>query len=87
MPRLLVIIFIFLLAYYLLSKYAFPYLVRRFIRKTQDRFTQQFTQQEPTQSRRKEGEVEVKYVPPEATTTQYNPDSTEDVDFEEIKDK
>lgn len=62
-------------------------LVGRFIRKAQDRFTQQFTQQDPTHSRRKEGEVEVKYVPPEATTTQYNPDSTEDVDFEEIKDK
>ncbi|HZK06990.1 MAG TPA: hypothetical protein VFC92_02215 [Bacteroidales bacterium] len=87
MPRLLIIILFFILAYYLLSKYVFPYLVRRFVRKTQDRFTQQFRQKEPPQSRRKEGEVEVKYVPPEAVTPQFNPDSTEDVDFEEIKDE
>lgn len=87
MPRLLVIILFFLAAYYLLSKYVFPFLLRHFVRKTQERFTQQFRQQEPTQSRRKEGEVKVKYVPPEATTAQYNPESTEDVDFEEIKDK
>jgi hypothetical protein len=87
MPRLLVIIFFFLAAYYLLSKYVFPYLVRLFIRKTQERFTQQFRQQAPPQNHRKEGEVEIKYVPPEAVTPQYNPDTTEDVDFEEIKDK
>lgn len=87
MPRLLVIILFFLAAYYLLSKYVFPYLVRLFIRKTQERFTQQFRQHPPPQNRRKEGEVEIKYVPPEAVTPQYNPDTTEDVDFEEIKDK
>jgi hypothetical protein len=73
-------------AYYLLSKYVFPYLVRRFIRKTQERFSQQFAQQQPPKQNRKEGEVEVKYVPPEAVTPQYNPDTTEEVDFEEIKE-
>jgi len=35
---------------------------------------------------KQEGEVKVDYVPPEAKKSGFNPDSVEDVDFEEIKE-
>ena len=84
--KLLVFIAIFILSYYIISKYLFPYLVRRFIKKTQEKFGN-FRQYEEKEEIKKEGEVSVKYVPPESTKNKYNPDESEDVDFEEIKDK
>nr|NQU90887.1 hypothetical protein [Bacteroidota bacterium] len=84
--KLLLFIALFVLIYYLLSKYIFPYLIQRFIRKAQEKF-QQFGQQNHPVDNRKEGEVKVDYVPPEAKKSGFNAESAEDVDFEEIKDK
>lgn len=81
--KLLIFILSFIVVYYLLSKYIFPYLIRRFIRKTQERY---FNQDRPQENQRKEGEVNVDYVPPEAKKRKFNPEDTEDVDYEEIKE-
>lgn len=84
--KLLVLIAIFILSYYILTKYLFPYLVKYFIKKSQENFGN-FNRQQDKEEIKKEGEVSVKYVPPEAEKNKYNPEDTEDVDFEEIKDK
>jgi len=84
--KLLIFIAIFVAAYYFVSKYLFPWLVKRFIKKAQESFGN-FQQGSPAQKIKKEGEVSVKYVPPEAEKSKFNPETSEDVDFEEIKDK
>jgi hypothetical protein len=78
--RLLTIILIFIILYYLLSKYLFPYLLKRLIRNAQKQYG------DKQGNARSEGEVNVDYVPPKATNTRFRPDSVEDVDFEEIKE-
>jgi len=83
--KLLIAILLFITFYYLVSKYLFPYLLNRFIRKAQERF-QNFQHGEEATEQRKEGEVKVDYVPPETKKNEFNPDQAEDVDFEEIKD-
>lgn len=83
--RLLAFIAIFIAAYYFITKYLFPYLVRRFLKKAQENFGN-FQQKQTREEEKKEGEVSVKYVPPETKQNKFNPDSTEDVDFEEIKE-
>ncbi len=83
--RLLIFIIIFIGVYYFISKYIFPYLVKRFIRKTQERFGN-FGQQPQRPEQKKEGEVSVKYVPPEAKKHKFDPEDSEDVDYEEIKE-
>ncbi|MCF8364467.1 MAG: DUF4834 family protein [Bacteroidales bacterium] len=84
--KLLIFIAIFIASYYIISKYLFPYLVSVFIRKTQEKFGD-FHQRQAKNEIKKEGEISVKYVPPETNKSKFNPDSTEEVDFEEIKDK
>lgn len=85
--KLLLFIAIFILSYYLISKYLFPFIVRLFIRKAQERFGNFGQQQQPQEKMKREGEVSVKYVPPEAKKTHFEPGDSEDVDFEEINDK
>ncbi len=99
--KLLFFIAIFILSYYLISKYLLPYIVKRFIRKAQEQFGNYGQQQQPQGEQggqgqgqqqpqgeiKKEGEVSVKYVPPEARKAHFEPENSEDVDFEEIKDK
>jgi hypothetical protein len=84
--KLLVFIAFFIVSYYIISKYLFPYLVKRFIQKAQSQFGN-FGPQQPREEIKKEGEVSVKYVPPDAKKTQFDPGESEDVDFEEIKNK
>ena len=84
--RLLIFIIIFIGLYYFISKYLFPYLVKRFIRKTQERFGNFGQQQPPKPEQKKEGEVSVKYVPPESKKHKFDPEDSEDVDYEEIKE-
>jgi hypothetical protein len=86
MPRLFLIIIIFIASYYLISRYLFPYLVRSFVKKAQEKFSG-YGQEQKKEEMKKEGEVSVKYVPPETSQQKFNPDTTEDVDFEEVKDK
>jgi hypothetical protein len=83
--RLLQIILLIVLVYYLVTKYILPYLLTVFIRKAQENF-QQSQRGNHSQPIRKEGEIKVDYVPPTAKKTGFNPTEAEDVDFEEIKD-
>jgi hypothetical protein len=78
--RLLTIILIFILLYYLTSKYFFPYILKKIIKKAQTQY------REKQGDTRTEGDVNVDYVPPDASKSKFNPDGVEDVDFEEIKD-
>ncbi len=84
--KLLLYIIIFIAAYYFVTKYLFPFLLRFFLKKAKEKFTG-FQQNQPHEEIKKEGEVSVKYVPPEAKKSKFNPDATEDVDFEEIKEE
>lgn len=83
--KLLITILFFITFYYVVSKYLLPYLLKRFIRKTQEKF-QNFQQGNDPVEQQKEGEVKVDYVPPTAKKSEFNPNSAEDVDFEEVKD-
>ncbi len=83
--KLLTFIFIFIFAYYVITKYIFPLLVRVFIRKAKEKFSN-FQQYSEPEEIKNEGEVSVKYVPPEAKKSKFNPDDTTDVDYEEIKE-
>jgi hypothetical protein len=83
--KLLIAIIFFITFYYLISKYLLPYLLNRFIKKAQERF-QNYQQGNNPVEQKREGEVKVEYVPPEANKSEFNPDSAEDVDFEEVKD-
>jgi len=78
-------ILLFIIVYYVLSKYVFPFLLAHFIRKVQKNFDQ-FSQGKSSEPVRKEGETKVDYIPPAAKKTEFDPSSAEDVDFEEIKD-
>lgn len=84
--KLLQIILLIVLLYYLLTKYVFPYLLSRLIRKAQQNF-QNFQHPNNQPPQRKEGEIKVDYVPPTAKKTEFNPTDAEDIDFVEIKDK
>jgi len=83
--KLLITIIFFISFYYLTTKYLFPFLLKRFVRKTQEKF-QNFQQGNDPVDHRKEGEVKVDYVPPREKKGGFNPDAAEDIDFEEIKD-
>ncbi len=84
--KLFEIIILFILLYYLLSKYFFPYLLRKFVQKAQDQFNQ-FHQGTSPPPQRREGEINVDYVPNGKPKTKGYDDHAEDVDFEEIKEK
>lgn len=84
--RTLIFILVFIFLYYFISKYLFPYLIQRFIRKAGEKFGQ-YQQSQNRQEVKKEGEVTIKYVPPDAKESKFNPETTEDVDFEEINNK
>lgn len=86
--RLLLIVFILIVFYYLFTKYIFPFLLRLFIRKAAEHF-QQFSQpgySPPSSVKEKEGDVTVKYVPPVARKKGFDAGTAEDVNFEEISD-
>jgi hypothetical protein len=84
--KLLQIILLIVLLYYLLTKYVFPFLLARLIRKVQQNF-QQFENPNNQPPQRREGEIKVDYVPPTAKKTEFNPTDAEEIDFVEIKDK
>ncbi len=83
--KLLIVIIVLFSLFYMISKYLFPFLLNRFIRKTQEKF-QQYQQDSTPVDHKTEGEVNVDYVPPESKKSEFNPDSAEDVDFEEVKE-
>ncbi|MBT4479069.1 MAG: DUF4834 family protein [Flavobacteriales bacterium] len=74
----------FLISYILriLGRYIFPILLKRYIKKKQSQFNQQFNQQDSTLE--KEGEVSIKTKPKKSKTD--TDDMGEYVDFEEVDD-
>jgi hypothetical protein len=79
--KLITTILILILIYYYFSRYIAPFLIRKIIKKAQKKYGADFKTNRP------EGEINVDYVPPESKKQKYTPDSVEDVDFEEVKDK
>ena len=72
----------FLISYILriLGRYIFPILLKRYIKKKQSQFNQQFNQQDSTLE--KEGEVSIKTKPKKSKTDMK--DMGEYIDFEEV---
>jgi hypothetical protein len=79
--KLLITLLILIALYYYFSRYIAPYLLKLFIKKAQKKYSANFNTNQP------EGEIKVDYVPPDSKKEKYRPDSIEDVDYEEIKDK
>lgn len=84
--KLFEIIILFVLLYYLMSKYLFPYMLRKFVQKAKEQFNQYHQANQP-QPQRREGEIKVDYVPRDAKEKKGYDQHAEDVDFEEIKEK
>lgn len=77
-------IFMVLFAIRIIGRWAFPFLVKRFIQKTQQKFYNQNPDLDPSNRSSKEGEINIKYntKPKEKLN-----DLGDYVDFEEIKEK
>ena len=72
----------FLISYFLrlLGRYVFPYLLKRFLKKKQTEFTQQFSQRKSTVE--KEGKVSIKTKPKKSKSNTSK--LGEYIDFEEV---
>jgi len=79
--RFLLILLLFILAFQLIARYLFPYIVKRYIQKMARQHGQNY------QPPRPEGEVTVNFKPNKASRNKYHPGPIEDVDYEEIKEK
>lgn len=71
--------------FYLGFRYVFPWLLKRYIRKTQEKFYGKSSQQGKSKKQKKEGEVNIDYVP-EDEKKKKDSDLGEYVDYEEIED-
>ena len=79
--RFLGILLLFVLAFQLISRYLFPFLLKTFIKKAAKH------QGSAHHSARPEGGVTVNYNPTDTNSTKFNPKTVEDVEYEEIKEK
>ncbi len=66
-------------------KFFLPWYLNRKMKKFQDRFEQE--QQYHKNQYRKEGDVNIDYVPPQNEEKEFDDSEAEVVDFEEIKDE
>lgn len=75
----------FLISYFLklLGRYVLPYLLKRFLKKKQTEFTQQFSQRKSPVE--KEGEVSIKTKPKKSKSNTSK--LGEYIDFEEVDEK
>lgn len=71
--------------FYLGFRYVFPWLLKRYIRKTQEKFYGNRTQQSRNNKSKKEGEVNIDYMPDNGKKKKSS-DLGEYVDYEEIED-
>lgn len=78
MLRLILWIIIIYILFRLLVRYVFPFLVRYFVKKSQDKFYEE----NPNIRRKKEGEVSIDYVPEK--DKKKKDDEGEYVDYEEV---
>jgi len=81
--RLIFILIIVYMVYRLLVRYIIPFLLKAFIKKSQDRFYQQNPDLRKNHPK-KEGEVSVDYVP-EKRNTKAGIDEDDYIDYEEVK--
>ena len=86
--RTIVIIFIIFYGFRLLSRYVFPWLLKRWMNKKMQQFQgqaqQQFRSQEQAREFAKEHEGEVKIKTPKQSTKNESDDLGDFVDFEEV---
>mgnify|MGYP001401409114 CR=1 FL=1 len=81
MLRLIIIISVLYLIYRLLARYILPYLAKRYVENTKQRFYRE----QNARQKRSDGEINVDYVPP--SSGKINSDGVgEYIDFEEEKD-
>lgn len=80
--KIILFIVIFYYVFFLIIRYLFPYILKRHIKKTQERFYGK--QQEQQKHNRKEGDVNIDYVPEDKKKK--NGDIGEYVDYEEVDD-
>ena len=70
------------LLFRLLVRFVFPFLVRYFVKKSQDKFYEQ----NPNIRKKKEGEINIDYIPDKnKKEKKCKPDEGEYVDYEELK--
>lgn len=84
MSTLLWIVFVFVILVYALRlflRYGMPWLLGRIMKKQQDKFTQEFKQQQAYNQTKKEGEVEINV--PQKKKQNKTGDFGEYIDFEE----
>lgn len=81
--RLLLVILIVYIVYTLFIRVIIPSVMRKYVNDFQKQFTAENRRAQEQQSKKKEGEVSIRYVNKDKTTK--NPDDGEYVDYEEIK--
>lgn len=79
---LLFYILIFAYLFYLASRYLFPYLLKRYLRKVHQQYADKQSQ---NHKHKEEGEVSVNFIPPESQNNKFKPEDAQEVEFEEIK--
>jgi hypothetical protein len=82
--RLLLVIFIVYIIYNLFMRIIFPSVMRKYVSDIQKQFNPENQRTQQEQNRKKEGEVSIKFVNKDKSTTN-NPDDGEYVDYEEVK--
>ncbi len=79
--RFLLYLLLFIVVFQMISRYLFPFIVKRYIQKIAKQQGQNY------QAPRPEGEVTVNYKSSVGNQSKFKPDEIEDVDYEEIKEK
>jgi hypothetical protein len=68
-------------------RYVLPFLLKRYMRKMQQKFTRYHDERFEKESSRREGEVNIDHIPEPSEKDNRHIDESDYVDFEEIKDK
>lgn len=67
-------------------RYIAPYLIQMFVKKAQKRMMQDMGHEPPSSGKKKEGEINVDYVPDKKKKNANKDDMGDYIDFEEIKE-
>jgi hypothetical protein len=85
MVNFLIWVILIYFALLLIWRYVVPFLLKRYLRKIQQRFSQ-FSEGYQTHEQKREGEINIDSVPDETKKESRPVSEDEYVDFEEIKD-
>lgn len=83
--RLILIVLTVYVVFSLLMRYIFPSLLRKYVTDMQKKYTGQNQHPQQEQNQKKEGEISIKYINKDKSTTSNPPDDGDYVDYEEIK--